>query len=336
VLLCVSALAGGAGAAWATRPTPATASGQFPRPMPDAIDVLSGRPEPAPTLDPQPDVDAPIPEPPTGTFATNLRDGMVVTGATERRMILFTFDDGPDPRNTPRLLDVLDEYGIRAVFFLTTHRLAGHSPWQETNREIAREIVRRGHLVGNHTAEHAQLPLLGNEEVLAQVERADATLEEVLGSRAYLMRPPGGARSDRVDRLLASRGYTQVLWNLGTGDFQVRDSEAVLRTFTRVLDRRARENGERGGIVLLHDTHEWSVDAVPRIVGWLRDQNCALLEQEEELYDIVGEPRWFFAPRGDDASAEAPAAEPPPEVFAERQRRLREQTRRRCDRVASR
>jgi len=198
----------------------------------------------------------------------------------------------------------------------------------------ALEILKRPFPYLRHTVDsgnqlpYCELPVFSEREghfaahfLRVLIDRADASPD------AYEL---------AVDRLLASRGYTQVLWNLGTGDFQVRDSEAVLRTFTRVLDRRARENGERGGIVLLHDTHEWSVDAVPRIVGWLRDQNCALLEQEEELYDIVGEPRWFFAPRGDDASAEAPAAEPPPEVFAERQRRLREQTRRRCDRVASR
>ena len=75
-----------------------------------------------------------------------------------------------------------------------------------------------------------------------------------------------------------------------------------------MLERRERENGERGGVILLHDTHEWSVEAFPRIVAELQRRNCALLEQGEELYDIVGDPRWFHAPRPEDASAEAPAA----------------------------
>jgi len=342
VLLCVSALTGGACLAWLTRPAPASATGQFPLPMPAAESMPAlARTGPAPViaLDPEPDPEAAAAEalePPTGTFAETLRDGMVITGATPHRLVLFTFDDGPDRRNTPRLLDTLDEYGIRAVFFLTTHRIEGESPWQLENREIAREIARRGHIVANHTAEHAQLPLLESDEVIDQVRRADETLERVLGSRAWLFRPPGGARSPRVDRLLASRGYTQMLWNIGTGDFQVRDSDAVLRTFTRVLARRERDHGERGGIVLLHDTHAWSVEAVPRIVSYLRDQNCELLESGDELYDIVGDPRLFHAPRGEDASAEAPAARPEDEVLARRQRRLREQTRQRCDRVASR
>lgn len=339
VVFCAAALGAGAGAAWLTRPTPAAAVGQFPPPMPEAIPALAHdqpAPEPVLALEPEPVVEEPVEPAPTGTFAEELANGAVITGASANRIILFTFDDGPDPRNTPRLLDELDELGIRAVFFLTTHRLEGRSPWPEQNRAIAREIVRRGHMVANHTHHHEQLPLLDTEDVLFQAGHADEVLEEVLGSRAWLIRPPGGSRSPRVDRLLASRGYTEVLWNLGTGDPQVRDADSVVRTFTRVLAVRERQFGERGGIVLLHDTHAWSVEALPRIVGWLRDRNCEYLAQGEELYDIVGDPRWFHAPRGEDPSAEAPVARLDPETLERRQARLREQTRQRCERVASR
>ncbi len=152
------------------------------------------------------------------------------------------------------------------------------------------------------------------------------------------MRPPGGSRSARVDRLLAERGYTDVLWNLGAGDFQVRDAEEVVRTFDRVLERRERENGELGGIVLLHDTHPWSVEALPRIVGSLRERNCALLASGDELYDIVDDPSLFFSPleEGDDPSTLAEPARIPPEILEARQARLREETTQRCHALASR
>ena len=339
-LFCASALSAGAAVAWATRPTEPTHLATFPPATHEhVLASIAGTAEPSQELEPQPTeapAPAPEPEPRTGTFAENLGEGMVITGATDHRLILFTFDDGPDTRNTPQLLDTLDEYGVRAGFFLTTHRLDGHGPWQEANRELAREIVRRGHIIGNHTAEHAQLPLLDSADVLSQARRADDVLEELLGSRAWLFRPPGGARSPRVDRVLARRGYTQVLWNIGTGDFQVRDPEQVLRTFTRVLARREREHGERGGIVLLHDTHAWSVAAVPRIVSWIRERNCELLEAGDELYDIVDDPRVFHAARSEDASAEAPRAALPETVMASRQRALRAQATQRCERVASR
>jgi peptidoglycan/xylan/chitin deacetylase (PgdA/CDA1 family) len=275
--------------------------------------------------------------PPLRPFAEPLRDGRVITGSTPHRLILFTFDDGPDPRNTPRLLDLLDERGVKAVFFLTASRIAGETPWQRRNRDIAREIVARGHLVANHTVDHAQLPLLDDAGVLDQVRGADRVFEEVLGSRTWLLRPPGGARSARVDALLAERGYTQMLWNLGAGDHQVRTAEDVFSVWRRVFERRERENGDRGGIVLLHDTHEWSVDAVPLILDWLEARNCELLAQGEELYDVVGDPSLFFAPRGHASpSAAAPPAEPSPQVLEARQRRLRIDTRERCGLLAAR
>lgn len=340
-LLCAGALAGGALLAHhaqartaSTAPVaivePALAPERAaPAPAPHVPAVLEGDAEVAPPAPPAPE--------PMRPFARALRDGMVISGRTPHRLILFTFDDGPDPRNTPRLLDELDEVGVKAVFFLTASRIAGRGPWEQRNQALAREILRRGHIVGNHTVDHAQLPLLDDAGVLAQVEGADAVFASVLGERTWLMRPPGGARSARVDGLLAERGYTQVLWNLGTGDFQVRSADDVFRTFLRVLERRERENGDRGGIVLMHDTHEWSVEAFPRMVSWLREQNCDLLESGEELYDIVDDPALFFAPRGDaSASAEAPMSSANRAVIAERQRLLREETTRRCARLAQR
>lgn len=264
-------------------------------------------------------------------------DGLVLTGATPHRLILFTFDDGPDRRTTPRLLHHLDELGVRAVFFVTSQRL--HEPGSRAvaERAILRDIVRRGHVVGNHTRNHRQLPLLDTPEVLAELGGTERIFEDELGGRAWLMRPPGGSRSPRVDRVIADHRYTQVLWNLGTGDFQVRDSDSVVETFIRVLSRRELENGERGGIVLMHDTHDWSVEAFPRIVGWLRDRNCQLLEAGEELYDIVDDPTLFFAPRGDaEPGTVAPMARPDPAVLARRQAALREATAQRCGRLATR
>lgn len=272
---------------------------------------------------------------PMAPFAEPLRDGKIITGRTPHRLILFTFDDGPDPRYTPRLLDRLDALDVKAVFFLTASRMAGNNPWERRNQEIAREIVRRGHIVGNHTLDHAQLPLLDDAAALAQVDAAEAIFERVLGGRTWLFRPPGGARSARIDRLIAERGYTQMIWNLGTGDFQVRSADDVMRVWLRVLERREREHGDRGGIVLMHDTHEWSVDAFPRMVNYLRERNCELLEQGEELYDIVDDPALFFAPRaGANPSDEAPVATPSRTILAERQRALREETARRCNRLA--
>jgi peptidoglycan/xylan/chitin deacetylase (PgdA/CDA1 family) len=338
VLLCAGALALGAGIAHWTAP---------PRPRPAASDVVEDIAPTGPIADdvaPSPIspgtliASPPIPQDDPDQFGVSMRDGMIVTGATPHRMILFTFDDGPDHRYTPGLLDTLDVVGVKAVFFLTARRFEGTTPRERRLADIAREIVRRGHLVGSHTMDHVQLPLLSHEELEEQVLGTERVFERLFGERPWLIRPPGGSRSPRIDAWLASRGYTQLLWNIGTGDFQVRTSEDVVRTFQRVLERRERENGERGGIVLLHDIHEWSVDAFPQIVRWLDQRNCELLERgEEELFDVIDDPRAFFVARGEaSASSEAPPATPSAAWIAERQVAIRDRAEARCTPIAMR
>lgn len=268
-------------------------------------------------------------------FAEDLGDGLVMTGATHHRLVLFTFDDGPDHRYTEDLLDALDRAEIRAVFFLAARRMEGPNRRDRELGEIAREIVRRGHWVGNHTMDHAQLPLVGGAALDEQIIGAEHVFERVLGARPFLVRPPGGGRSPRIDAYLAARGYTEMLWNLGTGDFQVRTPGAVVSTFESVLAREERERDVRGGIVLLHDIHEWSVQAFPEIVQRLEARNCDLLAQGEELYDFADDPRLFFARRqGEGTSAEVPMVTLAPEVFEARQARARSRAEARCSALA--
>ena len=124
--------------------------------------------------------------------------------------------------------------------------------------------------------------------------------------------------------MLAARGYTSVLWSVYTGDLEVDTADDVVRTFFRVLKRRERETGNRGGIVLLHDTQRHSLDAVPRLVDALRRRNCELLRRDEELYDIVDNLGYFI-----------PGYEPP-ESLDDRQAELRVRTQRECAALALR
>jgi peptidoglycan/xylan/chitin deacetylase (PgdA/CDA1 family) len=259
------------------------------------------------------------------------KNGAVMTGATSHRLILFTFDDGPDRRTTPLLLDRLDAVGVKAVFFLIARRIASRTPLERQHANIARQIIRRGHIVGNHTHDHLQLPLLDNDHALFQVIETERIFRKVLGGRPWLIRPPGGARSPRIDGLLEERGYTTVLWNIGAGDFKLNTAEQVYKTWRRVFERRQKDEGERGGIIMLHDTYSWSVDAFQLIVSDLLDRNCRLLEKGEELFDIVDDPSFFFQPR----SKKSEGAQPTPltldpQLVASRQHRLRQETARRC------
>ncbi|KPK14210.1 MAG: hypothetical protein AMJ62_13680 [Myxococcales bacterium SG8_38] len=248
--------------------------------------------------------------------------GLTLAGGSKRRMLLFTFDDGPSQRTTPRLLDVLDELGIKAVFFVTSESFGDGNPWERAHAGIVRDIVRRGHTIGNHTETHRQLPLLSNAEIEAELALSERKIARAVGRTPRLVRPPGGALSKRVEGLLGAHGYTSVMWALYPGDLEVHEPEEVVRTFFRVLERRERETGERGGIVLMHDTKDHSLQAVPHLIEALRKRNCELLRKGEELYDIVDDLGYFV-----------PGYEPD-EPFEERQARLRRDTKRRCDALA--
>ena len=294
---------------------------------PVAIAPSAIRPAPAPIVEPvhsEPGPAEVVPIPNQDVTGLRFPSGLTIPGGTKHRAILFTFDDGPSRRTTPRLLDMLDDLGIRAVFFVKSESFGNGNPWEREHAEILREIVRRGHTVGNHTETHRQLPLLRNAEIEAELALSERKIERVLGSRTRLIRPPGGALSKRVEQLLGENGYTSVMWALYGGDLEVRTPEDVVRTFFRVLERREQDTGDRGGIVLMHDTKQHSLDAVPRLVRALQKRNCKLLANGEELYDIVDDLGYFI-----------PGHEPD-ETLEERQEELRERAERACNTVALR
>ena len=317
VLVAVGSLAGASRPASESvvEPTPVVAhvstvrGHSLPIDEPFALEVVHGD-EPGP--------------PPDDVTGTRYPSGLTIDGSTRRRTILFSFDDGPSRRTTPKLLDLLDQLGIRAVFFVKTESFGRGNPWEREHAEIVQEIASRGHMIGNHTETHRQLPLLRNAEIDAELSLSEGKIENAIGLRPRLIRPPGGALSARVRDLLAARGYTSVLWSVYTGDLEVDTADDVVRTFFRVLKRRERETGDRGGIVLLHDTQPHSLDALPRLVDALKQRNCELLGRDEELYDIVDDLGYFI-----------PGHEPAQSLDA-RQAELKVRTQRDCAALALR
>ena len=250
-------------------------------------------------------------------FGVELQGGGVVTGATNRRILHFTFDDGPDPRTTPRLLDELDRAGVKATFFFSTSRFADRAHRNAHAVDLAREVARRGHALGSHGFDHQRMARMKPPQQRAQLDSSAAMFDKVFGTRTFLIRPPFGSRNAALDRMLADGKYVTVMWNIGMADWNARPADQIESTFFRVLARNERERGERGGVVLLHDTHEWSIEAFQRIAAAIARKNCELLSAGEELYSIENTLSAWLAPPSD-------------AVYAARQAELRERTRARC------
>ena len=241
----------------------------------------------------------------------------VITGATRHRLLHFTFDDGPEPEQTPRLLDLLDRFQMKATFFFSTSRFVSREARNARAAELAKEVARRGHNLGSHSSEHQRMAKLAPPALRDQLRRSDEAFESIFGAQTRLFRPPFGSRNAALDAMLAERGDATVMWNIGMADWVEREPSQIVLTFFRVLERNERDRGERGGVILMHDTHAWSVDAFELIATELERRNCALLAAGEELYDSAEDLSFF-------------ASEPPAHVLAARQAALRERFAKRC------
>ncbi len=174
--------------------------------------------------------------------------------------VALTFDDGPGP-HTARLLDELRAADVRATFFVVG-RAAAAAP------DLVREAVADGHAIGNHSWSHPRLPDIGAAAVADQLDRTTAVLAD-LGVTTDLVRPPYGATDATVASVMATRGLAQVLWDVDTQDWLNRD---VATTTQRVL-----AGVHPGAIVLMHDIHPSTVEAVPGIVDSLRAAGYTLV-----------------------------------------------------------
>jgi peptidoglycan/xylan/chitin deacetylase (PgdA/CDA1 family) len=256
-------------------------------------------------------------QPKPSQFGNELAGGGVLSGATQRRILHFTFDDGPDARTTPRLLDILDRSGVKATFFFSTSRFSGREHRNAAAPDLAHEVARRGHQLGSHGYEHQHMSRLRPPELQEQVGSSEAMFQKVFGTRTFLLRPPFGSRNAALDQMLADGKYVTVMWNIGMADWNERPPEAIRLTFWRVIARNEAERGERGGVVLLHDTHDWSIDAFVLIAQSIAEKNCELLAKGEELYDVVDSLAPFVTPLSDAA-------------YAARQAELHDRTAERC------
>ncbi len=239
-------------------------------------------------------------------WAARFRGGRLMRGQCARRCIAFTFDDGPNWETTPRLLTTLGQRGLRATFFVTGHRLDGPGEVARRNRETLHAAWEQGHLIGNHTYRHDLLDTMDEARLTYEIDRTGQLIQGVIGERVYLFRAPYGALNHpRAVRAVFSRGYTPAFWAMDSRDWQVNTPEAVLANVREELAR-----SSRGGILLMHDTLPWSVDAVPRILDEIEARNRDLLARGQEPYEIVGLERFYEALRPGNDPRRRPTAPP--------------------------
>lgn len=164
--------------------------------------------------------------------------GPVIGKGPDEQVVYLTFDDGPNPGITERILDILQLERVTATFFMVGSHV-------ERFPASAAAVAGAGHEIGNHTYSHAKLHRLGPRRTAEEVRRAHEAIVDVTGTVPRSFRTPHGYRSPFVRRAIAPFGYLTFAWTFGVWDSSRPGAEAIRR--------RVRERLRPGAIVLLHD-----------------------------------------------------------------------------------
>jgi peptidoglycan-N-acetylglucosamine deacetylase len=200
-------------------------------------------------------------------------------GATTQRTgdaatMALTFDDGPNPTATPRILNLLAQYNLHATFYVIGRHVRAFPG-------LAKEIVARGHAIGNHTDTHPSLALLSGRRIREELDRCDQAISSATGLKAKWMRPPYGFRSPLLGSIIAARGNSGVaMWSVMARDWKPQPAGPVIE----------RLRPARGGdIVLLHDGDHQTIEGdrshvVAALEYWLprwKDSGLRLITMDE-------------------------------------------------------
>lgn len=183
------------------------------------------------------------------------------TGVTVSRVaaagpyVALTFDDGPHASNTPRLLDILRNRNVKATFYVIGKNV-------DLYPGIVRRTVAEGHEIGNHTYNHPKLSSMGMAAVNQELKRTEESIVRACGVAPKTMRPPYGALlQNQRQSIYDSFGYPTIMWSVDPLDWR--------RPGVSVVTSRILAGANQGGIILLHDLHASSVDAVPGVIDGL-------------------------------------------------------------------
>jgi peptidoglycan/xylan/chitin deacetylase (PgdA/CDA1 family) len=229
-------------------------------------EVISATPETTPltlslnpTLSPSPPptLSSPSPSPsPSPTPTPKPERDAYNSVETSRRVVAMTFDDGPSPKLTPKLLDLLKERGIKATFYVVGTNATKYP-------EILQRMIAEGHEIGNHTWNHPTLTRLGSAAVASQIERTNAAIEKATGITPATMRPPYGATNAKLNRRYNDEyGLKVIMWSVDPLDWKYRNADRVQREIVA--------GATPGGIILAHDIHASTVAAMPGTLDALK------------------------------------------------------------------
>ncbi|HOJ11962.1 MAG TPA: delta-lactam-biosynthetic de-N-acetylase, partial [Clostridiales bacterium] len=180
-------------------------------------------------------------------------DGIYI-GDTSQKVIYLTFDEGYENGYTPKILDVLKDNDVKAIFFVT-------GPYIQKNPELVKRMLDEGHQVGNHTINHPSLPDMSYEKLENELLGLDKQFYESFNSSFKYMRPPMGEYSERTLEASKQLGYKTVFWSFAYDDWYTDKIRGADYAYNKVM-----ENIHNGAVLLLHAVSKDNTEALDRII----------------------------------------------------------------------
>jgi len=191
---------------------------------------------------------------------------------TSQRIVAITFDDGPNPLYTPQILEIFSEAKAKATFFMIGEQMKDHP-------EIVKQVAEGGHEIGNHTFSHPKLSQLSIDDCLTEIEQTEKLVEELVGSKPVVFRPPYLDYNQDTVSILRQKGYPMIgALNLEAQDWEQPGVEHILQ--------KSRDVVKSGGILIFHDGYgdrSQTIEAVRMLVSELTSQNYQLVTVSELL-----------------------------------------------------
>jgi peptidoglycan-N-acetylglucosamine deacetylase len=240
---------------------------------------------PLPSEKPKP---APAPPEPKITVSSLQVDGPYIA---------LTFDDGPSEKLTPRLLDLFAQHRIHATFFVIGENVAQHP-------EIVKRAAREGHEIGNHSWSHPNLAKMSDDGVRSQIKRTEEAITGAIGTRPTLLRPPYGSLTSHQKHFIHDElGYEIVLWDVDPLDWK--------RPGPSVVTNRILKETRPGSIVLSHDIHPGTIEAMPATLNELEAKGFKFVTVSE-LLRIARTQKTMSASKGASPTPATPITAPSP------------------------
>lgn len=195
-------------------------------------------------------------------------------GSPKEKKVALTFDDGPDTVYTPQIMDILKQYKIKATFFLIGNRA-------QLFPDVVKRMVKEGHIVGNHTMNHANIAKLNKQKTYQEIKQGEDALYKLTGYRTFLFRSPYGSLSAEQVKEIGGYNYKIIAWNVDSLDWKSLSAEQVQFNIL--------ENAKEGSIILQHSSGSaeedltGSVAALPEIIKILKKEGYKFVTIPELL-----------------------------------------------------